>query len=136
MHHGFVGYQGGVLLLILVSAVGGSHLPRPFSFIERGVLRPAQCLNALSSRETQGAPDRRNENCPLCRNTDAGHRIGVRLGRIMCNLSKRGAEASLSQRVLRLRSLTFFASGIGLTSTIAGCSFASTMAWMANNMRR
>jgi hypothetical protein len=47
----------------------------------------------------------------------------------MCNLSKRGAEASLSQRVLRLRSLTFFASGIGLTSTIAGCSFASTMAW-------
>ena len=94
MHHGFVRYQGGVLLLILVSAVGGSHLPRPFSFIERGVLRPARGLNALSFRETQGAPDRRNENCPLCRNTDAGHRIGVRLGRIMCNLSKRGAEAS------------------------------------------
>ena len=94
MHHGFVGYQGGVLLLNLVSAVGGSHLPRPFSFIERGVLRPARCLNALSFRETQGAPDRRNENCTLCRNTDAGHRIGVRLGRIMCNLSKRGAEAS------------------------------------------
>jgi hypothetical protein len=79
---------------ISASAVGGRYLPRPSSLVEREILWPTGCRDALTYYQTQCTPDRRDKNSLLSRDADAGHHIGGRVGRVMRDLKMRSTTAA------------------------------------------
>jgi hypothetical protein len=93
-----VRYEYGVLLPDLVSAVGGTFLPRP-SLLWSGVLWSPRCRDALTYRYTQ-CTNPRDEDSLLSHDADAGYHTGDRVGRNMRDLKMRGTTAAPSPRGL------------------------------------
>jgi hypothetical protein len=64
------------------------------SLVEREILWPTRCRDALTYRQKQCTPDRKDKNSLLSRDADAGHHIGGRVGRVMRDLKMRGTAAA------------------------------------------
>jgi hypothetical protein len=73
---------------------GGKISSTAVTLVEREILLPTRCRDALTYRQKQCTPDRRDKNSLLSRDADPGHHIGGRVGHAVRDLKMQGTVAA------------------------------------------